>query len=130
MRRRVVAIGVWLVLLALAALIAGRARYTADLSSFLPRAPTRAQQFLVDQLRDGSVSRLILVAIEGADGATRARLSRELAVRLQADPAFRSVMNGEWAGLDHDREFVVEHRYLLSERVAPERFSPAGFGGG
>jgi predicted exporter len=126
MRRRVVAIGVWVVLLALAALIAGRARYTADLSAFLPRAPTRAQQFLVDQLRDGSVSRLILIAVEGADGATRARLSRELAVRLRADPAFRSVMNGEWAGLDHDRAFVVEHRYLLSERVSPERFSPAG----
>lgn len=125
MQRRVVAVGAWIVLLALAALIAGRARYTADLSAFLPRAPTRAQQFLVDQLRDGLVSRLILVAIEGADGATRAALSRELAARLRADHAFRSVMNGEWKGLEHDREFVVGHRYLLSERVTPERFSPA-----
>jgi predicted exporter len=126
MRIRALSIGVWIVLAALAALIAARARYTADLSAFLPNAPTHAQQFLVQQLRDGFVSRLILVDIEGADPSARAGLSRTLAARLRADPAFRSVMNGEATGLERDREFVFEHRYLLSERITPARFTVEG----
>jgi predicted exporter len=126
MRIRALSIGVWLLLAALAALIAARARYTADLSAFLPSAPTRAQQFLVEQLRDGLVSRLILVDIEGADSSARAKLSRELAARLRADPSFRSVMDGEADGIERDRAFVFDHRYLLSERITPARFTVEG----
>ncbi len=126
MRDRTLSVGLWILLLLLAALVAARARYTADLSAFLPSAPSRAQQFLVEQLRDGVVSRLILVDIEGADAATRARISRGLAARLRADAAFRDVRNGEPTGLEREREFVFDHRYLLSERVTPERFATAG----
>ena len=126
MRGRALSVGAWSVLATLAALVAARARYTADLSAFLPNAPTQAQQLLVEQLRDGLVSRLILVDIEGADPRTRANLSRGLAARLRADPAFRSVMNGEATGLERDREFVFGHRYLFSERVTPGRFTVEG----
>ena len=36
-----------------AAVIAARAHYSADLSAFLPRSPTATQQLLVEQLREG-----------------------------------------------------------------------------
>ena len=125
-RQRAVSVGIWLVLAVIAAVVAARTRYTADLSAFLPTAPTHAQQFLVEQLRDGLASRLILVDIEGADATVRAQLSRGLAARLHAQPAFRSVLNGEASSFEGDRAFVFGHRYLLSESVTPQRFAAAG----
>ena len=55
-----------------AAVIAARAHYSADLSAFLPRSPTATQQLLVEQLREGPAARLILAAIEWR-GRRRAR---------------------------------------------------------
>jgi predicted exporter len=125
-RTRVVSLSLWLALVALALLVVARARYSADLSAFLPRAPSAAQQLLVQQLQDGLASRLILVGIEGADGATRARVSRALAAALRARAEFVSVSNGEDASQDADREFVFRHRYVLSPAVSAERFSSDG----
>jgi predicted exporter len=125
-RTRVVSLSLWLALVALALLVVVRARYSADLSAFLPRAPSAAQQLLVQQLQDGLASRLILVGIEGADGATRARASRALAAALRAHAEFVSVSNGEEASQDADREFVFRHRYVLSAAVNAERFSIDG----
>lgn len=127
MSRRVpAATWAFLLLAGLAALIALRAHYTADLSAFLPRNPSDSQRLLVEQLRAGPAARLILIGIEGADAATRAQLSRELAGRLKSDPAFAAVNNGDAAGLARDREFLFEHRYLLSAAVTPQRFTVAG----
>jgi predicted exporter len=118
---------VWVVLVAVAAVTVVRARYTTDLSAFLPRSPTAAQRLLVDQLRDGLASRLIIVAIEGADSPTRARVSAAIAERLRADAAlFVSVNNGASTSTDRDRAFLFSHRYLLSESVTPERFTVEG----
>lgn len=124
--RRLYVIGAWLLLVAVASVVATRARYTADLSAFLPTAPTAAQRFLVQQLRDGLASRLILIDVEGADVSVRATLSRGLAARLRTQPAFRSVLNGEAGGSGNDRSFLFEHRYLLSEQVTAGRFAVPG----
>ena len=45
-------IALWLAVMLCAAFIVARARYTADLSAFLPRAPSARQALLVDQLRE------------------------------------------------------------------------------
>jgi predicted exporter len=119
-------IGGWLALILLAAVIAAHARYIADLSAFLPARPTPAQRLLVDQLRSGPASRLILIALQGGDAATRARLAAAMAARLRTEPEFTSVNDGEDATADRDRDFVFEHRYVLSEAVSPQRFTPAG----
>jgi predicted exporter len=117
---------IWAVLAALAAVIVTRGRYTTDLSAFLPRQPSATQQLLIEQLRSGPAARLILVAIQGADAATRARLSRSLAQALRADARFAAVANGDPAQLARDRDFLFVHRYLLSDAVTPQRFSAAG----
>lgn len=116
----------WAILAALAGLVVVRANYTADLSAFLPRTPTAAQRLLVDQLRDGIASRLIIGAIEGADAATRARISLGVVRRLQADNTFTSISNGESVAAERDRNFLFEHRYVLSDSVTSGRFTSPG----
>jgi predicted exporter len=128
--RRAGALIVWLVCLILAAIVVIRARYITDLSAFLPAKPTPTQQLLVDQLRDGPASRLILIAIEGADAATRAQLSRKLAAALRHDPRFARVDNGEPVTEQADREFLFKHRYLLSDAVSAQRFTAQGLHAG
>ncbi|MDW9229106.1 MMPL family protein [Burkholderia cepacia] len=117
---------VWLLALVACGVAIGRAHFTADLSAFLPSSPRAGQRVLVDQLRDGIVSRLILVAIDGGDAATRAALSRRVAGTLRADPQFAAVHNGEASNDARDRQFIFDHRYLLSPAVTPQRFSAGG----
>jgi len=117
---------IWLSCVLLAAVVVVRARYVSDLSAFLPANPTPAQQLLVDQLRDGPASRLILIAIEQGDAATRAAVSRSFVERLRKDPEFSGVNNGEAAAGQTDREFLFHNRYLLSESVTAQRFSAVG----
>jgi predicted exporter len=124
--RKLRRIGGWLALILLAAAIAAHARYIADLSAFLPARPTPAQRLLVDQLRSGPASRLILIALQGGDAATRARIAASMAARLRTEREFSSVNDGEDATADRDRNFLFEHRYVLSEAVTPQRFTPAG----
>jgi predicted exporter len=81
---------------------------------------------LVEQLRDGVVSRLILIGIEGAAPETLARASKQLAAALRKQYGIASVQNGEDAGFVGDREFLWRNRYLLSPTVAPERFTADG----
>jgi predicted exporter len=125
-RHGVIVIALWLAFLLACGAMISRTHFTTDLSAFLPRNPTPEQQLLMDQLRDGLASRLILVGIEGADASSRARLSRQIAQRLRADPAFITVNNGEPVNMERDRAFLFNHRYLLSPAVTPERFTAEG----
>ncbi|TAM51601.1 MAG: hypothetical protein EPN57_16925 [Paraburkholderia sp.] len=120
------AVLLWLSFLIGCALVISRAHFTADLSAFLPHAPTARQRLLVDQLRDGFVSRLILVGIEGGNANTRADISRSMAAALRQDSRFVSVNNGESVTQARDERFVFDHRYLLSPAVTPQRFSADG----
>jgi predicted exporter len=120
------AIVTWLAFILACGAIIARSHFTADLSAFLPRTPTPQQQVLMDQLRDGLVSRLILVGIEGAEPAALARLSKQTAQHLRDNPAFVSINNGEPVNTERDRAFLFDHRYLLSPAVTPERFTTAG----
>jgi len=126
MTRAVAATLLWALLALLATGIVARARYTTDLSAFLPRRANPTQQLLVEQLRTGPAAHLIIAAIEGGDARTRGAVSAHLATALRADPAFVAVNNGDAAQLERDRAFLFEHRYLLSASVTPERFTSAG----
>ena len=116
----------WLLAMLTGAAIVWHSRFTADMSFFLPSKPTAEQQVLVDQLKEGAVARLLMVAISGGDVAQRAALSRDLRGRLVKRPEFASVQNGESDSQTADRDFLFKHRYLLSPEIKPERFTADG----
>ncbi|MBP5985896.1 MAG: MMPL family transporter [Azonexus sp.] len=117
---------IWLLAMLAGAAVVWHSHFSADMSFFLPARPSAEQQVLVDQLKEGVVSRLLMVAIEGGDAAQRATASRDLRGRLQKLPEFVAVQNGEAGSHDADRDFLFRHRYLLSPAVKPERFTVDG----
>lgn len=126
MPRRAGIVASWALCMAAALWLVAQAHYVTDLSAFLPAKPTPVQKLLVEQLRDGPAARLILIALEGGDAAARAAVSMALARHLRQDSAFSRVDNGEILTADRDREFLFQHRYLLSDSVTPERFTVDG----
>ncbi len=101
----------------------GSDRLRSDLSLFLPGGHNLEQQLLLDQLREGPASRLILLGIEGGDGAGRSRVSRLLSQQLSANGLFTQINNGDHS-LQPDRWLTLfAYRYLLSPRVNREHFS-------
>jgi predicted exporter len=126
MSRAALATSLWILCAAVAASIVVRARYSTDLSAFLPRRASPMQQLLVEQLHEGPAAHLIIAAISGADPDTRGEVSRQMADRLRANASFIAIDNGDEAQLQRDRQFLFEHRYLLSTRVSPEHFTAAG----
>ncbi|HEY5000164.1 MAG TPA: MMPL family transporter, partial [Usitatibacter sp.] len=126
MTGRRVAVGLWLAGLALAAAQIAQTRFVADFSSFLPSAPTAEQRLLVDQLRFGAVSRVILIGIDGGDAASRAKASRALAQSLASSPLVSSAANGAGGNFERERDLLLANRYVLSPRVEPERFTVEG----
>jgi len=120
------ALAVWAAAILACVLVIARTEFTADMSAFLPRAPTPVQRILVQQLRDGVVSRLILIAIEGAAPPLLAQTSRRMAAELRQLPdEFAAITNGEATTLDRDREFLWRNRYVLSPAVTTGHFSGA-----
>ena len=126
LRRSWAALLIWLFIVLIAIGLVFRASFTADLSAFLPRNPTQEQQMLVEQLRDGMVSRLILIGIEGGDAQTHALLSKSLAKKMRSNDDFLSVNNGEPVNQEKDRAYLFNNRYLLSPAVTPEHFTVSG----
>ena len=119
-------VGIWLVFVLACTIIVARSQYGADLAAFLPSSPTPTQRFLVDELREGVVSRLILAGVEGGDEANRAALSRSLAARLEKNELFVYIANGAQDSLRADGEFLLRNRYVLSPAVNADRFTVAG----
>ncbi|WP_428537519.1 MMPL family transporter [Rhodopila sp.] len=117
---------IWIVLIAASALLVSRLHVDTDMTAFLPRAASPAQRVLVDQFRDGVVSRLVLVAIEGVSADRSAAISKRLAERLRGNGDFVAVENGEDRGFERDRAFLWSNRYLLSDRIDADRFTSAG----
>ena len=116
----------WLAGVIAAIIIITQTRFSADMSAFLPRSPSPAQQILVDQMQSGAASRLLLIAIENASEPALAELSKEFGRRLRADTAdFGAINNGDAAANDFAamRDLFWRYRYALSPTVTPQRFT-------
>ena len=120
------ALALWLVGVVGAAVVTARTHYVADLSAFLPSAPTAEQAVLLDQLRSGIAARLVLVGIEGGSLPERTGASLLLAAALRQSGAFESVHNGDNSQFEAGAKFLFEHRYLLSPAVDAQRFTADG----
>src|ERR1700677_741583 len=105
---------IWITVFAATSLFVSHLRIDTDMAAFLPRSASPVQRVLVDQFRDGVVSRLVLIAIEGVPPDHSATISRLLAARLRGNGDFVTVENGEASGFQRDRDFLWSSRYLLS----------------
>src|SRR5690606_28805459 len=107
----------WLALLVVAGLFVARhLQLSGDLRAFMPEPDTAEQRLLMDELGDGPGSRLLLLAISGADPETLAAQSRALQAALAGDARIDLVANGgeAEAGLEAIPARLRPYRYLLS----------------
>ncbi len=92
------ALAAWLVLVAVCVVwLARNLTIGADLTVFLPPSTNPSQRLLLNQLRDGVATRLVLIALEGGGQEALAQASRDLARRLRASGLFGVVSNGDLA---------------------------------
>lgn len=104
----------WVVVLAAVALFVQRTlKVSTDLRSFMPPAQTADQKLLMEQIGEGPGSRLLLLAISGADAARLADLSRSLSDQLRGNALFSQVVNGAFDSSALD-ESLLPYRYLLT----------------
>jgi predicted exporter len=95
----------------------------SDMSDLLPEGRNEASRLMLDELRSGTAATLILIGIEGADRATLARLSRDVALRLQRSGQFALVSNGAEVQDNADEQTLFAYRYLLSPAVTSQAFT-------
>ena len=115
--RRLACALAWLALLVLAgAWIGQRLHVSGDLREFMPAPRTPAQKLLIEEMGEGPGSRLLLVALSGADPATLAKQSQALRARLAGSPQFPVVENGG-EGLEAIPARLRPYRYLLSNTL-------------
>lgn len=126
MSRKRLALGLWLVLLAVCIGIIARTQFRTDMGDFLPRSAPMAQQVLTEQVTRGAASHLVLLAITGAPAPALAALSEALATRLRTQPAFTDIINGDAQSFSAEQDFIWRNRYLLSPDVTADHFSVAG----
>ena len=117
---------VWLLVVLASLWVIRNTTINGDITAFLPSKPSEAQQILVDQLQDGVVSRILLLAIEGGDEMQRVAASKAFLDQLVTLPSLAYVQNGDETRLGPERDFLLNNRYVLSDAVTPQRFTPTG----
>jgi predicted exporter/predicted hotdog family 3-hydroxylacyl-ACP dehydratase len=84
-----------------------------DLRLFLPNPVTAEQRLLLEEIGDGPASRVLVIALEGAEAPALADVSRALVDSLRQSPSFRILTNGE-VSLDSVPDALLPYRFLLS----------------
>lgn len=107
-------LAVWLVALAaLGGYVQRTLTIGTDLRLFLPHPQTAEERLLLQEVGAGPGSRLLVVAIAGAEPIELAAASQALAARLSASEHFSLVANGEISPEALPDE-LLPYRYLLS----------------
>jgi predicted exporter len=108
----------WLLLLLAAGLAASQQlRVSGDLRAFMPAPRDDDQRLMLSLLGDGPGSRLLLLALSGAEPEDLAEHSRALRERLAEAPELAWAGNGE-DDLEQIPEVLHDYRYLLSDGPA------------
>src|SRR5688572_19931634 len=86
---------------------------SGNLLLFMPAPKTHVERLLLEEVGESPTSRLLLVALEGADAEKLAESSQALVEALRPDPQFGLVANGA-ASPDAVPDRLLPYRYLLS----------------
>jgi predicted exporter len=108
----------WLAAAAIAVLVlVARLHLSFDLSAFFPQKTTLAHDVLIEQIRNGPGSRLLVIGISGAVPEELAAASDQLKAALSVDARFVTVLNGEFAEDSAQIPEPVNSYYLLMRDV-------------
>ncbi len=127
----------WLAVVAASLVQVNRSTVVTDVSSFLPGPADATQRLMIDQLRDGLSTRILVIGLELKRASTRGTpspaqtaalvaASRALREKLAADSRFAWVSNGDLEVLSTERERLFAARYLLSPGVNAALFTQPG----
>jgi predicted exporter len=104
-----------------------------DIASFMPSGSNDKQRQLLQELQQGSASRLWLIAITGKANETNdasdtdelqiTAQSQKLAASLRESGLFSSVVNGSSTVDDKLRQLLFSYRYLLDKMMSQDSFS-------
>lgn len=115
---------IWLLCLAGGIGVMVQTPILTDLNLFMPSTDNDAHP-LLNPMRKGPASRLLIAGITGGSTIQRARISQALYEGLQANPLFVRVSNGKQNLSKIDQDFLFKYRYLLSPTLdRPNLFSP------
>ena len=105
----------------LAGLVFSNIEIRSDMTDFLPRGRSDAARLMLEQLRSGAATSLLILGIEGAPPDVLARISRDMTGALERSGQFAFVNNGERDLLGSaEQQVLFGHRYLLSPVTTPE----------
>ena len=96
---------------------------SAELTLFAPRSDPTAE-LLLEQMRRGPATRLILIGLSGDEEIQRAEVSRRLVQQLRTTPWFSRVANSAELPPEAEWQALFDQRYLLSPAITAERFHP------
>ena len=94
----------------------------SDLDALLPEGESQASRLMMQQLRTGAASNLMLIGIDGAPPHRLADISEAMAQRLRQSKLFRMVNNGHQLLSDDAMAALFRYRYLLSPSLSAQDF--------
>ncbi|MDH3232182.1 MAG: MMPL family transporter [Alphaproteobacteria bacterium] len=106
----------------LSALVVGRADLRTDMGFFMPRAQNADAAFVLDRLRSGPASNIVMIRLSGAPAATLARASDRLAGQIRGDARFVFVANGRAIVDRAALSWLLRFRYVLNPEISAAEF--------
>jgi predicted exporter len=110
----------------LTGVVFGHVEIRSEMTDFLPRGRSDGARMMLEELRSGAATNLIIIGIEGAPPESLARTSRVMTDALDHSGQFTFVNNGGRDLLNStEQQVLFDHRYLLSSVTTAEAFSAA-----
>lgn len=117
-----------------------RLQISFDLSAFFPQKTSLSHDILLEQMKDGPGSRLLVIGLSGADPESLSNASNGLKDILSGNEAFINVLNGEYdmenvqVPVPLDQYYLLLADYDYSEQALQSAFAARqrdlAFGGG
>jgi predicted exporter len=94
------------------------------MTEFLPRGRTEAARLMLEELRTGSATGLVMLGVENAPPDVLAKISRDMTDVLVRSGQFAFVNNGARNLLNSpEQQMLFRYRYLLSSLTQPAAFT-------
>ena len=109
-----------------AGLVFSRITVRTNMADFLPRGGSEISRLILDELRSGVATNLIMLGVEGASPHELARISESMTAALRQTGLFTFVDNStrQFSGSE-DEKWLFSHRYLISPATTPDSFTVA-----